>query len=629
MNTRHSATVVVAALAFWIPGTASAGSFDVRSCGASASNKSQAWITEARSGDQILDGDSCGIGGSSDSWVDYRDSRWTRTFDGGASVLVANPGVVAALRFDAPPGGMLTSIRYRRQLYSSDEYWGVRARSAAGLIEQCTININHQDCDDLGDGSVLKTYGLSGAAWLAVELVCLGSPCLYGVGATSPSPSQPTAAAVIYSSVVTVEENIAPTAGSLTVNGTNAAGWLTAGATGSLSGSDTLGLRRLEVVDASNGDAVVGSVANTGCVDWSVLPCSEPSAGLGPGFSGSVAIGALPEGAHQLKARAVDAAGNLAVSGPVAVKVDRTAPVAIPTTTSAPISGTTAPFTWGAPAAPQTAPITGGRLKICTGPSAASLSCSWRNAIGPTGSESVPLGNDGDLTTVQVELTDEAGNVGLSSTVELRRDTTAPAAPVLSVTPGSGDRMVISVDTRDSDVADYALRYCGPSGCTDSRRRPFGFVDVDAPAPGPYRAEIALVDHAGNVGPTAVASFDRPAATPPPRTDPPPTTPPITRTPIKLTVAKPIRPSIKRLSLRGTTQPGSTSRVTVSITGRPAGKSRSVTKRTSVKPKANGTWKLSAVLPARVPRGRKYTIRITAKPTDRFTAATATYTRRR
>lgn len=571
----------------------------------------------------MLSGDSCASGGSNDTWFDYRQARWLRTLEEGPTLLSAQTGTAAVLRFSVPSGAEVRGLRYRRAMYTSDEAWAVRVFAGSEQLEGCSIVSSQPDCPSGGPSDEVSWEFPDGAPDLTMALECLATPCLYGIG------SQPSAVGAIYYSVVTIEENVPPTDVNLAVNGTNAAGWLTAGATGSLSGSDTLGLRRLEVVDASNGDAVVGSVANTGCVDWSVLPCSEPSAGLGPGFSGSVAIGALPEGAHQLKARAVDAAGNLAVSGPVAVKVDRTAPVAVPTTTSAPISGTTAPFTWGAPAAPQTAPITGGRLKICTGPSASSLSCTWRNGIGPAGSESVPLGNDGDLTTVQVELTDEAGNVGLSSIVELRRDTTAPAAPVLSVTPGSGDRMVISVDTRDSDVADYALRYCEPSGCTDSRRRPFGFVDVDAPAPGPYRAEIALVDHAGNVGPAAIASFDRPAATPPPRTDPPPTTPPVARTPIKLTVAKPIRPGIKRLSLRGTTQPGSTSRVTVSITGRPAGKSRSVTKRTSVKPKANGTWKLSAILPARVPRGRKYTIRITAKPTDRFTAATATYTRRR
>lgn len=620
------------------PWSALAGSYDVRSCAASASKRSDAWAQTVRPGDQFVSGDECSGGGTNDAWLDYRDARWLRTFDGGSTILNANVGVAAAWTLSAPSGAALTSIAYRRQLYSADEHWAVRMRHLSAVVDDCVITFERPSCADLGGTTYLREVMLPQVPTLTLEIQCLASPCLYGVGPPSPNASQPSAAAVIYSSVVTVEENVAPTAGSLGVNGT-VGGWLAPGATASLTGSDTLGLRRLEIVDASNGNAVVGTLTNTGCVDWSVLPCSESSVGLGPGFSGNAPIGTLGDGEHQLRARAVDAAGNTALGSATMVKVDRTAPVAEPTTPNKAVSAGTAAFAWNGPAAAQYAPITGGRLKICTGPNAGSLTCTWSGAVGASGTANVPLGNNGDITNVQVELTDEAGNVGLSGTVQLRRDTTAPAAPTLTVGGGTPAKAVVNVKTTDADVVAYDVHSCGPAGCVDSRQLPSGAVEVDIPTPGIYTTDIAAVDGAGNVGPTATASIDRrtpdpgeqPGPGPGPNGDGPPGTndPPVTRTAIKLTVVKPIRPGIKRVRLRGTTQAGSTSRITVTVTARPTGRNRTVTKTTSTTPRASGGWTVSAVLPAGVPRGRKYTIKITATPTERFTGTSATFARRR
>lgn len=597
--------------------SAIAASFEVRSCAASSSRSAAAWSQTQVSHPRIEGGDWCvsRLQGS-DGEVDFGSARWIRPVLPANAPAFATTGRAVGLSLDAPPASRLTRLSYERRLQSLNAAWTVELRSGTTLLEKCEVPVGAFQCPDQSGGSLTvdlppSSTSIDLAAWCAAN-------CSYGAGPLYEF------AAVIYSSVVTVEENVAPTVGGVGVAGTNAAGWLGAGATASVNGSDTLGLRRLEVVDSSNGDAVVGAAVNSGCVDWSVLPCSEPSAGLGVGFSGTVAIGALADGAHQLRARAIDAAGNPALSAPVAVKVDRTAPVAVPTTSGGVIAGTSANFAWNAPVGTQHAPITAGRLKICTGPTAASLTCTWQAGVGASGSSTVPLGNDGDLTTVQVELTDEAGNVGLTPAVQLHRDTTAPAAPTLSVNTGANGRAVIQVNTADTDIAGYALRYCGPNGCADSRRPTFGFIEVDASSPGQYRAEVALVDNAGNIGPTTVATFDRATTNPPP-----PTTPPAPRTAIKLTVTKPIRLGSKRVALRGKTQAGSTSRITVSVTGRPAGRKRSVTKKTSVKPNRLGAWKLNAALPSGIPRGRKLTIKISAAPTERFTAATRTYTRRR
>lgn len=608
--------------AFACAATAQADTYEVKSCSASTAKRADAWALEIRPGTSLDADDWCVSGTSgSDGQVVFTASKFLRPPIPYPGPGTSTPlGRAARLVLNAPPSGTLEGITYHRRLQSIDPGWEVRLKADSLTIESCVLGSGNFECPDPYAGH------FSAALPAATSVLELGTWCVATSCPYNPGPLYDFAA-VIYSSVVTVEENVAPTPGGVGVSGTNGAGWLNAGATGALSGSDTLGLRRIEVVDASNGNAVVGTVTNSGCVDWSVLPCSEPTAGLGPGLSGNVAIGGLADGAHQLRARAVDGAGNSALGSPVSVKVDRTAPVAEPTTVSGPVAATSAAFTWGAPTGTQHAPITAGRLKVCTGPTAGSLTCTWTAGIGASGNTTVALGNDGDLTTVQVELTDEAGNVGLSPAVELRRDTSAPGAPSLAVRNGIGNRAVLDVGTGETDIAGYALRYCGPSGCTDSRRLPYGFIEVEAPPPGLYSAEVALVDAAGNVGPTTTATIDR--TSPGSEPGPGPTTPPITRTPIKLTVSKPIRPGVKRVALRGTTQAGSTTSITVTVSGRPTGRKRAVTKRTTVKPASSGTWKVSAAVPLGVPRGRKLTITVKAAPTERFTAATATFTRRR
>ena len=627
MGVRTAAVAAFVATGLLIADDALAGTFEVRNCGASVAKRADAWVADVRGGEPVETGNWCVSGQSeTDGRIDFTASRFLRApIVPPPSNPSASAGRVARMSLAAPPQSELRALTYSRRLHSIDEAWEIRLLAGSTLLEACILSVGETQCPDPTGGHFAASLP-TGTEMVELAAFCVAAPCPY-----TPGPLHDFGAA-IYSSVVTVEENVAPTPGAVGVTGTNAAGWLTAGATASLNGSDTLGLRRIEVVDASNGNAVVGTVTNNGCVDWSVLPCSEPSAGLGIGLSGTVPLGALTDGTHQLRARAVDAANNPALGAPVTVKIDRTSPVAAPKTASGSVAATSVSFAWDGPAGTQQAPIIGGRMKACTGPALAQ-SCTWKTVASGAGSSELPLGNDGDLTTVQIELTDEAGNVGLSPAVELRRDTSAPAAPSISVGEGIPPRVVLSVGTNDPDVGGYALRFCGPNGCADTRRLPFGFIEVDAPSPGLYRAEVAIVDKAGNVGPATTVEINRTTAevdAPPANGgEPKPTTPPVARTPIKLSLVKPIRLGIKRVALRGTTQAGSTSLITVSVSGRPSGRTRSVTKRTTVRPRSTGAWRVSAALPRGVPRGRKYTIKISATPTERFTAATATYVRRR
>lgn len=634
--TRTAVLGALAVVLFALPDFAVAGTYEVRSCAASASFRSEAWRTELTPAEPLDARDWCATNDAgTDGRVVFTRGRFLRNPLPPPAGAEAHLGRTGRLVFSAPAEAVVKRISYSRRLQSLDAGWEVRLKAGSDVLEACVQGPNDIECPDPGNGSFAATLD-PGVASVELGIWCVDAVCPFNPG------SLHDVAAVIYSSVVTIEENVAPTAAAPNVTGTNPSGWLNANATAALSGSDTLGLRRLEVVDTSDGNRVVGTVTNTGCVDWSVLPCSDTTvAGLGPGFGGSTALAALTDGTHQLRTRAVDAAGNQTLSGGAAttVKVDRTAPVATPVTQGATLIGETTTFEWTGPAAAQVAPITSGRLRVCRGPNAASLTCTWKTGVGQAGQSSVALGNDGDLTTVAVELTDQAGNVGLSPTVEFRRDTTAPGAPQLSERTGSGTRRVIDVATSDTDVAGYAVRLCGPNGCADSRSISFGFVELDLPAVGTYRADVALVDRAGNVGPAASVALERAAdtvdpgpstpTTPPPGTTPPGTTPPEAKTAIKLTVRKPIRPGVGTVTLRGTVQAGAASAITVSVTGRPRGRKRAVTRRTTAKPRATGGWTVRAALPAGVPRRSRLVIKVTATPTSRYRAASATFSRRR
>ncbi len=578
-------------------GSAFAGEYEVRSCAASSAKRSDAWVATVDAGRPIEALDWCVSGQQgTDGEVVFSSARFVRPILPPPGPAFGPAGRAAGLTFVAPPGATLKRIDYRRDLQSLDQSWQVQLRSGAAIVESCEVPLGHYVCPDLYGGN--PTFDLAaGTSELDLAAWCIVGPCPYGAGPLVEF------AAVIYSSVVTVEEHGAPAVGAPNVAGLSN-GWIgTGAASASLAGSDQLGLRRLELVED---DAVLATLTKSGCVDWSIYPCSEPGAGLSPAFSGTVSLNAIPEGEHVVRARATDAAGNTALSAPVTLKVDRTPPVAVGLSEGGVASARTREFSWFVPLGGS--PIVTTRVRVCTGRGAPS-SCRWEPATAD-GPLLIDTGEDGDVTTAQIEMTDQVGNVGITSAVEYRRDASAPAPPQLTVEAGSGARRALTVTAPDPDVAEYIVRVCSASGCTEQRRAPSARIEVQLPGPASYRVEVALVDRVGNVGAAAAANIDYAQ--------------PLRATELALKSPKKLPRLGNSLTLKGTIAPGAASKITARVKGRPAGRKRDVTYKASVKPSKAGKWSVRVKLPRGVSRRRGVLVTVTATPAAGFSPAAVT-----
>ncbi|MDQ8045462.1 MAG: hypothetical protein AAGC46_11855 [Solirubrobacteraceae bacterium] len=415
---------------------------------------------------------------------------------------------------------------------------------------------------------------------------------------------------MIYSSTVTVEENTPPSVSTPTVSGL-ASGWVGPATTVSYAGSDQLGLRSVGLVE---GNKAVATTANTHCVDWSVLPCSEPSAGGSVGLGGSAgtsALAALGDGTHQIQARAVDGAGNVSVSPAVAVQVDTTPPVATNLTGGGLSAETYRVLDWTLPTGGS--PLASATVTTCVLSANAPEVCTDQGSTLPGG---VPIAVYDPAGTVRarVTLTDVAGNVGVSDWAEFRRDAVLPVAPTLTLVGTNGAYRGIRVDVGDPGDRVLLPRLCTAAGCNDlpSQTNTGNYV-VALPAPGSYRLEVALRDDAGNVGPYGAIPLE---LAPPPTPTPTPT-PPATKRSAKLKVTFPKKLGPTSVAISGSVVAGSATKVTVKLAGKTT-RGRSTTRTGSVKPFRSGRFSVRVKLPAGASRTRAVVVTVTATPSAGF-----------
>ena len=429
---------------------------------------------------------------------------------------------------------------------------------------------------------------------------CVQTNCLYGLG------PYPDAAIVLRSSVVTIEENTPPSVSALSVTGL-ADGWATKSSQISMSGSDQLGLRKLELLD---GLTVVSTKAGA-CVDWSVRPCAEAEVGGGPGLSFDAALPGLASGSHELRARATDAAGNQSVSEPVTVKVDADAPVAGGLSGGGLSNVSTRTLAWNAPGGGS--PITAGEVELC---STGDPSRCTTTSVPPAGPFTFDLASYGQASA-RVRLTDLAGNVGVSASEVFTLDAVAPSPPVVAVSGSNSSSRAFAVShPGDADVIGYAPRLCRDNTCADlPRQGATGAISAQLGPPGAYRLEVVLIDAAGNMSAPGSTSFTY--AAPAPTPTPTPTPPPGVLQSVKLATVLPRKLPKKSVLVRGTVVAGSTGRITVTLEGRRATGKKVRVQRT-VKPSARGRFSVHTTLPKRLRRRSGVLITIVATPNDGY-----------
>lgn len=221
-----------------------------------------------------------------------------------------------------------------------------------------------------------------------------------------------------------------------------------------------------------------------------------------------------PEGTYLLEARVADAAGNVSATGSASYRLDTTPPAgAVITAPLSPSSGRKPTFSFTSE----------------TG-SSATCQLSSSSTIYPEAACTSPVSLD--LTglpdgtyTLTVRLTDAAGNSSAATTATYVLDTTAPTAPVFTVTPGTSPDRTPTWEMTAESGAVLLCRLSAPDGsvlhdgaCTS----PFT-PDLNGLPDGSYRLEVRARDAAGNTSPVATSTYllDSTAPEPPTVTAPP------------------------------------------------------------------------------------------------------------
>ncbi|MDQ1687196.1 MAG: large repetitive protein [Frankiaceae bacterium] len=242
-----------------------------------------------------------------------------------------------------------------------------------------------------------------------------------------------------------------------------------------------------DVVAGTSAECQVTTAAGV-LLDWT--PCTSPY---------TLALPTEPDGSYSLGVRLVDAAGNRSAVTTATYLLDTTPP-------AAPVFGKLPP-------SPTSDAQTDWRW---TGESGAKASCqvvsagrvvsAWRACTSP---HRVSLAGQPDGTyTLQVRLTDAAGNTGAVRSASVVRDTTAPVIVLTSVptSPTSSDSPTWAWTTESGSSVSCLLTR-GAVVVMDWRPCSGALTANLAGLPdGTYRLSLRAVDRAGNMGPVVSSS---------------------------------------------------------------------------------------------------------------------------
>ncbi len=484
----------------WAAEPASAGIYVVPACH-EAGGATGGWTAFNTNTTSLETGASCGgNGGQRFDGLFGRD----KVDPPGPSVSAGNK---VGVGFSAPAGTTIVGVSYSRFFQIQGERnWAVGLRvsdgPSSGLYDNCLVTgaPGAEFSCSTGTSGGGAPRVLTGLRASRLELGGFCEPrssggC--GTGGVISSGPLYLVQAVLYGANVTLEDPVAPAVGGLS----GPSGWVRGSVALGVSGDDgQSGLRRVEVLDA--GSSVRGTFALS-CVASQPVPCPTGTQ------SGSVSLGtsALGDGTVSLRARAVDAGGELAVSGPLALRVDNTPPAA-PAVSAAASNGawsTRASDELGVPIGAESdrSPITTVEVERCA-PSGSCVVSSRPAAAAGTRQAVAVDGLVEGVTRLRVRLTDEAGNVGAwSSSLDERVDRSAPGPVGVSGVPDGWTRapVISAVGPGDSvsgtDHVELELCQLGGSCVTRTAGPPPASVAAGV-GEGEFDVRARQVDRAGN-----------------------------------------------------------------------------------------------------------------------------------
>ena len=227
-------------------------------------------------------------------------------------------GATAGWRFTAPAGDEINAISIDRDLYDQTDGWVPQIVEADGNPlpgETCPFNGNNGGCEISGEA---VHTGLDTTS-LAIELVCDPAPAQLTVCANG--FSQHFARVELNSATVTVTDDQPPqitsTSGSLFTGGL-----VRSTLSGTIDGSDSGGGVQYARIYVDGAQLAQQALE---CDSTQPAPCPSSSSN-----QFSLDTTTLANGAHQIQAAVVDAAGNQTLAGAVQITVENTAPITPP-----------------------------------------------------------------------------------------------------------------------------------------------------------------------------------------------------------------------------------------------------------------------------------------------------------
>lgn len=564
---------------------AQAGTFDVLSCGASDTRRADAW--KSFSAAAINRSDRCVS----------QAAGATGTFDRTAALAMSSAvpvedplqavGRAGGLKFEAPRDATITKIDYIRRIAVAGTGWKVRLAGTQGDLETCAPPITGGLCAD-GTTSASGSFSTAlpgGTTSIDVAGVCaaVDGPCKHEAGV------DPTWGVAITAARVTIREETAPVVDRPTTSvGYGGPDQIFPDGTITIHGTDALGLRSLELLD---GDTVIRRINGT-CVDWSTRPCAEDSAGIGLSLTASATELGLEFGPHRLRARAVDGAGNVATSGETAVLIKDEEPAVVARILGGGVSNATfREVRWEQTVDSPRA--TRAMVELCPVGSVEECYAGESELMGgPLGYASARFPN----VDVRIILQTASGTVSVSDPVPFVYDPRAPMAPKLTLNSAVGKVRTFTVarTAGETDVVEYLPRLCKLPGNTcvtlPRVKATSPSIDVTLPGDGQYRYEVAMLDAAGNTGVYGSILVEHGAIAKGARVG----------TTNLIAVAWPKKLG-KSILVRGTLEPGTTTNVTVTVSGRlKSGKAFKVRK--AVVPNAASKFAVRLALPTKIKR---------------------------
>jgi hypothetical protein len=357
-------------------------------------------------------------------------------------------GAQSGFVLEAPPETTFGQLRWsgyahRRDCRYALQLYAVKPEGSTVAIRNVRADHGCPRADQAQASSWPRpsTYELGGATRIVQRVICIGAPQAQFCSAKGQNFLQ------TFVAEATVSDPTPPLV-SVVANGPLAqGGWVRGNQSVGYEASDNTGIKEVR--------AYVGGTqpesASQICDYSQRVPCPDPS--------GQIAIETtkLPEGTQQLHLAAEDASGNIGESAPVTVKIDNTAPAAVPIGVEGGEGWRSRDgfnLAWANPPEPDRAPITAATYRLCrVGGSECSTGTVDGEGVSAIADLTVPAPGEWEA---RMWRTDAAGNVqpeNASLPVRLRYDPEPPRLGFEEQDPSDPTRVSVAVSDPISGVA--------------------------------------------------------------------------------------------------------------------------------------------------------------------------------